>query len=514
LIERVYLKKHLSFEEVELNFEEVELNLSNGLMIFTGPSGSGKSVLLQGILAIFGLYDAKAEVSEATISVDYGFDLNEYGIDIEDEVIFREVKKDKTRYFINSQAVSKKNIKEISKKFIDYLSLKTTEDFESHSLLSLVDLMVDDNNFNSLKEKYIKSFIKYQNLKKELNLLNSKEKESNELKEFLKYEISKIEDIDPKDGEFNELMKIKRELSKIEKIKSISNDVFSIFNYENEVVELLEMLEIESDFFSDSMNELRSALDTIESRSEFLESVNIEEVLNRIEDLNSIIKRFGNVKEALNYKEEKKAELNRLENLSFEKEEIEKNIKKLEEELILKSEKLTKFREKGVIEFQKRLNEFLVKLYMPNSNIYLKDVDLNSYGKDKVVLEIEDTNIDSLSTGEFNRLRLALLASKIEYTDRPKSLFLDEIDANLSGEESMSVANVLKLLSKKYQIFAISHQPQLTSQADKHFLVSKKENISSVKELDKNERIEEIARIISGKEFKKEAIEYAKKLIN
>ena len=513
MIERVYLKNHLSFEEVELNFEEVELNLSNGLMIFTGPSGSGKSVLLQGILAIFGLYEAKASLSEATISVDYGLNFEDYGIEIEDEMIFREVKKDKTRFFINAQAVSKKNIKEISKKFIDYLSLKTTEDFESNSLLNLVDLMVNDVKFYSLKDEYMKKFTQYYNLQKELKEIKNKEKKSNELKEFLKYEIAKIEEINPKDGEFNELMKIKRELSKIEKIKSLSNDVGSIFSYENDVVELLGMLEIDSDFFSDSMNELRSALESIDSRSEFLESVNIEEVLNRIEDLNSLIKRFGTIKEALEYQEEKKSELSRLENLSFEKEEIEKNILKLEQELILKSEKLSKFRTKGVKEFQSRINEFLEKLYMPKANICLKEVSLNNYGKDEVVLEIEETNIESLSTGEFNRLRLALLASKIEYTDKPKSLFLDEIDANLSGEESMSVANVLKLLSKKYQIFAISHQPQLTSQADKHFLITKKDNISRVKELDKNERIEEIARIISGKEFKKEAIEYAKKLI-
>ena len=106
-----------------------------------------------------------------------------------------------------------------------------------------------------------------------------------------------------------------------------------------------------------------------------------------------------------------------------------------------------------------------------------------------------------------------MLASKLEYEDEEKSLFLDEIDANLSGEESMSVANVLKLLSSKYQIFAISHQPQLASKADKHFLVTKKEGKSFVKELNKQERIEEIARIIGGAEKSIKAKEYAKELL-
>ena len=106
-----------------------------------------------------------------------------------------------------------------------------------------------------------------------------------------------------------------------------------------------------------------------------------------------------------------------------------------------------------------------------------------------------------------------MLASKLEYTDEEKTLFLDEIDANLSGEESMSVAEVLKYLSSKYQIFAISHQPQLASLADKHFLVTKKDNKSFVKELNENERVEEIARIIGGKEKSLKAIEYAKELL-
>jgi len=92
-------------------------------------------------------------------------------------------------------------------------------------------------------------------------------------------------------------------------------------------------------------------------------------------------------------------------------------------------------------------------------------------------------------------------------------LILDEIDANLSGKESMSVAKVLKILSQKYQIFAISHQPQLSSQADSHFLVTKEEGVSMVKLLNKDERIVELARMVSGEEVSGEATQFAKKLL-
>jgi len=90
---------------------------------------------------------------------------------------------------------------------------------------------------------------------------------------------------------------------------------------------------------------------------------------------------------------------------------------------------------------------------------------------------------------------------------------LDEIDANLSGEESMSVAKVLKQLSKYFQIFVISHQPQLTSMGDQHFFVHKQNDESFVRVLDFNERTEEIARIISGKGISEEAKKFAKELL-
>ena len=91
-------------------------------------------------------------------------------------------------------------------------------------------------------------------------------------------------------------------------------------------------------------------------------------------------------------------------------------------------------------------------------------------------------------------------------------MILDEIDSNLSGKEAMSIANVLVKISKFYQIFAISHQPQLSSKAAAHFLVSKEGGVSSVKKLSEEEKITELARMISGKTITAEALEFAKKL--
>lgn len=511
MIERVYIKDYVTFEEVELEFNEVELEFSKGLIVFTGPSGAGKSVLMRGILSIFGFFDVNAALSEAV--VDANIDLEKYGIENDEVLIFRQIKKNKNRYFINNQAVSKKIIKEIASNFLDYLSLREIKEFENENILNVLDKIVEEKEYYVKLGEYKKLFLEYKKLQNKLNEILKEEKEAKERKEFLNYELEKIENISPKIGEFEELMKIKKDLSKVEKIKEKVNEAERIFDFEYSVYELLEMIDEDSEFFSNAMNELRILIDKANEKASFLENINIEEVLDRLSELQELIRRFGSIEESLKYYEEKKEELNRLENLSFEKEELIKKIDSLKEELNTLAEYISQKRQIAAKKFEEKINYFLKKLYMPSAEIVFKESKLNDFGKDKVEIIINDIDINTISTGEFNRLRVALLASKLEYETHEKSLFLDEIDANLSGEESMSVAEVLKYLSSKYQIFAISHQPQLASMANKHFLITKKDNKSYVKELNENERIEEIARIIGGKEKSEKAMEYAKELL-
>ena len=500
MIERVYLKEYVTFDKVELEF-------SKGLIVFTGPSGSGKSILIKGILSIFGFSDLNAKLGEAII--DNQIDLQNYGLENDDILIFKQVKKNKNRFFINNQAVSKKIVKEISNKFIRYLSVREIKEFQSKNILKILDKMS-----NNLKVKeYEKKYKIYHSLQNELLKIDKLEKEAKEKREFLKFELEKIEKISPKEGEFEELIEIKKDLSKIEKIKDKLFEVERIFNFENSVIEFLDMINYDNSFFSDAMNELRFAIQEAKEKAEFLENVDIEEVLNRLSTLQELIRRYGSIKEAINYYEEKQKELKELENISFKKEELEDKTKKLKQELLVLAKEISIKRKSYLKNLEKKLNFYLKKLYMPNAKIEFKKVDLNSLGIDEVEIIINEIDINTISTGEFNRLRIAMLASILEYEDKEISLFLDEIDSNLSGEESMSIAEVLKYLSTKYQVFAISHQPQLASIANKHFLVSKENNKSVVKSLNNKERVEEIARIIGGKEKSKKAIEYAKELL-
>jgi len=162
----------------------------------------------------------------------------------------------------------------------------------------------------------------------------------------------------------------------------------------------------------------------------------------------------------------------------------------------------------------KKINNYLKELYMPEVRLEIKSKELDEFGCDEIMVNLGSVELKKISSGEYNRLRLAFLVTRQEYLQSDGGiLILDEIDSNLSGKESMSVANVLLALSKKYQIFAISHQPQLSSKARMHFLVEKEGDRSKVKLLNKNERVEELARMVSGEEIHEKAIEFAKSLM-
>ena len=129
-------------------------------------------------------------------------------------------------------------------------------------------------------------------------------------------------------------------------------------------------------------------------------------------------------------------------------------------------------------------------------------------------MSLNETALKNLSSGELNRLRLAFIASESKITGGGEGvIILDEIDANLSGKEAMSIANVLLNLAEFYQIFSISHQPQLSSKANAHFLVEKRGEISNVRELKSEERVSELARMISGERITEEAINCARNLL-
>ena len=507
MIERFYLKEYLSFKETELN-------LATGLVVFTGPSGSGKSILMESILSSLGGATCDASLCESSVTWDINEDAT--GIENDDINVFKHIKKEKSRYFVNNQSLSRKAIGIIASDYVRHLSLKDFSDFENENLLSILDERITSKSKKivTLKKKYEKSFIEYLEVKKELQKVEDEEKKIVELKEFAAFEIKKIEDINPTMGEDEELLIIKKELSRKEKVLESLESAIEIFNYEHLVSSALDSLGIESSFFDDTMNEVRAEFDLATEKFSALDEVDVEEVLNRIEAISGLKRRYGSVEEALAYKEQKKLELAKYENIEIAKNDLQNRYSILSELIESLGTQLSELREKELKGFEKALNDYLKDLYLRNATVSLNKSDYTQYGCDTLNIKLNATELTKISTGEFNRLRLAVLALKSEFMSQNGGvLMLDEIDANLSGEESMSVAKVLRKLSQFFQIFVISHQPQLTSMGNQHFLVYKDGTISKTKELNFNERVSEIARIISGENISDEAKKFAQELL-
>ncbi|MCG3683790.1 AAA family ATPase [Aliarcobacter butzleri] len=509
MITRVYLKNCLSFDEVDLEFK-------SGLNIFTGPSGAGKSILMQEILSLFALTEVKADIGEVNLNNSKICD-EVYDISFEEDIVIKSIKKDKTRYFLNNQTISKKNLYDFSTKLIKHLNLRDTSEFDSAKLVGFLDRLCSEKNSNfiQIKNSFDNLYKDFIQTKKELDKIIEDETKLEDLKEFVKFEIDKIEQINPKVDEYEELNEIKKRLAKKEKIEVAINKASGILEFNQSVNNVLELMEVDSSFFDETMNELNNIFEKFNDSLIELDDINIENVLDRIEKLSSLQKRFGSIKECLEYKEQKIKELESYENISFQKENLEKKYENLHKEIKELSQKISTFRKENSKILEEKINQYLQFLYLSNAKIIFEEKNLDSTGIDEIKFQLNQVALETISSGEYNRLRLALLTSMSELDIGENGiLFLDEIDANLSGKESEAIAKVLVKLSSSYQIFAISHQTQLTSSANQHFLVDKQNGKSSVKLLNKEEKINEIARMISGEKVTSEALEFAKNLLN
>ena len=504
MISRILMKENLGFKEANLK-------LSEGLTVFSGLSGAGKSVLFKGILAAFGFGESEAKFVE--LELDDKLDLESFGIESESENVFKMLKEKSTKYFINNQSIAKKSLQSLSKSFIKYLSVKDNNEFSNEKFLTLLDALEGAKNpkFNETKEKFEQIFKEYNENSLKFNRVLEEERRIEELKELAQTHIEKISKINPKSGEYEELLKLKKRLSKRDKIEEAWNKVGGIFEYEKAVLDALNLSEVDANFFSECFNELR-----IIAENQKMEELDfdIEALLDRISDLSYLIKRYESIEGALETLELKKKELEHYENLSFEKKELELLNRDLKEKLEKKAHILSEARVRNLGVLEDFLNDYLAKLYMKNLKLdCVQNDEINLFGKDEIKLSVSETKLKNLSSGELNRLRLAFIATECKILNSGRGIiFLDEIDANLSGKEAMSIAKVLDELSRFYQIFAISHLPQLSSKAHNHFLVEKNGKQSYVKKLEKEERIKELARMVSGEQISDEALQFARTL--
>ena len=204
MIERLYLRELVTFDEVELEF-------SKGLVVFSGPSGAGKSVLMSAILSSFGhTTQGAAKLCEVTIQKPKTLQSDAYAL--EDELTIKTLKKEKLRYLIDGQNISKKALAEMFFPYVQYLSVRDKSGFESETLILMLDtsLLNKDKSFKKLRKEYKKRYVTYKAKAQELRKIKEDEAKLSELIEFATYEVDKIEKINPQVGEDEELIQVKK----------------------------------------------------------------------------------------------------------------------------------------------------------------------------------------------------------------------------------------------------------------------------------------------------------------
>jgi len=507
MVHRIYLRDLISFQKAELE-------LDKGLVVFSGPSGAGKSVLMNAVLSSFGYGIAEAKLCE--ISIDKPLRLKSEAYEFEDEIIVKSIKRDKIRYYLDGQNISKKSLNSLFKPFVQFLSIRDKNGFKSAELINLIDnsLSSKDKNFKKLIKEYKSRYSNYKLKLKELNKIKSDELRLAELIEFTTFEIEKIESIEPKLGEDKELLKIKYQLSKIDKINDALTQANAIFEFEEIVDEVYRLLDKDNNYFIEMMNQLRADFEDIEILTEELNGVNIEEVLDRLEKISYLKNRYGGIKEAINYAEIKRKELIGYKNIKQDKSFLEAFLSMEFNELMIIAGRITQSRKRESLVLEKELKKYLLELKLPAVRFTFDSISLDELGCDKVDLNLNGSTASTLSGGEFNRVRLALMVVSLSNIKDGGVLILDEIDANVSGDESIAISNMIFKLSSVYQIFAISHQAHLASKANQHILVAKKDGkTSQALLLDKQGRVDEIARIIGGERPNEEAVNFAIRLL-
>jgi len=506
MINRLYLRELILFDEVELE-------LKRGLVVLSGASGAGKSLLMNSILSSFGYSITEATLCE--ISIDRPLKLESEAYELGDEITIKTIKKGRVRYYIDGQNISKKAINRLLSPFVQYLSIRDKTIFRSVELIEMIDnsLLSKDKNFKKLQKEYKKRYLNYKTKVDELKKIKQNESRLTELIEFANFEIEKIGTINPKIGEDEELLKVKQQLSRIDKVNEALERANAIFYIEDSVSEVYRLLDKDDSAFVEMINQVRADFEDIAFLSEELAKVDIEAVLDRLEQISFLKNRYGSIKEALEYAEKRKKELLSYQNIEQDKSMLESFLAMEFSELTILAGRISQKRKKEALILEKELAKCLADLKLSPLQFLFERIELNEFGFDNLDVNLDGSKATTLSGGEFNRVRLALMVVSISGIKDGGVLILDEIDANVSGDESIAIANMIAKLSSVYQVFAISHQAHLASKADQHILVSKKNGKSSAIILDKEGRIDELARIISGENPNVEALQFSKKLL-
>jgi len=537
--------------------EETEVCLNQGLTVITGETGAGKSILLGALGLTLGnradvssLHDkAKKCIIEAQFNIKaYNlksfFDSNE--LDFEEVTsIRREITPEgKSRAFINDTPTTLNVLKELGDQLIDIHSQHETLLLkETNFQFELVDAFAQTTQ---LFADYKKQFSQLTKLKKQLEDLTTQELQAKKELDYFQFQFTELEEAAIKVGVQQQLEEESETLENAEFIKSnLSKSSLAINGGDENIVSALalvkQQLQSVSKFgkqfnelfervnsVSIELKELANDIDACEEDVVY-DNVRLEEVNAQLDKLNRLLKKHGvnTEEELLAIKDEIETKLQQFSSLELSIEKTNKEIIALEKQCKTLAKDLSDKRQKSTAGIEQNIKTMLTSLSMVNAQfkIDLKPLDnLTSNGLDAISFlftankgaEFKELH-KTASGGELSRLMLCLKALLAERTALPTIIF-DEIDTGVSGDVADKIGNILFAMGKTMQVITITHLPQMASKGSNHLFVYKSDNkdktTSSIKQLNKDERIAEIAKMLSTGTPTETALKNAKELLN
>ena len=548
MINTLLIKNFALIKSLEVDFEK-------GFTVVSGETGSGKSIMLDAISLLMGkrsdrgsLYDKEKKCIleiEIELSDDKEIYFQKNNLDFDNKTIIRrEISySGKSRSFINDTPVSLSVLNDVVSSTVEIYSQNQSISLKSEE--KQLELLDNIANSEGLIQNYKVVYNKYNKLKNEIENIKKGNKLSDAELEFLNFQIEELFQSKLKEGEKEELesqfivlensSNIIEKLSESFQLLSEENGVNTkVSQIENELQKLSDLSERLNDLV-DRVSSVRIELSDIESEMNILsESVdnNPESLMivsNRLDHLNSLLvkHRKSTVYELILLLEEMNLKVES--SSDFEKiiDKKNKELKLCEKELQIHSDVLTKNRKSVASSFKSNVEFHLQKLGIKSPVFNVEITELSSFtslGKDKIQFLFsankgnEPLEIHKVASGgELSRLMLCFSYLLSEFNNL-SSLIFDEIDTGVSGEIADLMSEMMKSMSEKRQVLSVTHLPQIASKADFHFRVFKSESndrtTSEIVKLNMEGRIEEIAKMLSGKKITKTSISNAKELLS
>lgn len=523
--------------------EEVDVDFEKGLIVLTGETGAGKSLILGSVNIALGNKASKDMIRKGTdyslveltfsVSENCAKQLKKYDIYMEEDNIItvtRKISEGRSISKINGETVNIKTLKNVMSLLIDihgqhdHQSLLYTKNH-----LDILDKFAKDSILE-LKEKIKEEYSKYTKLIKKLEEFNIDEGQKAREIEFAEYEVNEIESANLKPEEDVQVEEEFKKLSNSKEIVSALSEIYNALSYEtagglgdiiNKAVmdinsikgmdEKISQFQTELYDIDNLCRELTSQIYDYNSGMDFNPEY-VRKVEERLDVINHLKLKYGNsIEEILRYKEEKEEYLEKLNNMTDEMESVKNQISELEGTLNNLCTKLSEQRKKAAKELEVLVKQALVDLNFIAVEFEIQITRKESIGEngfDNVEFMISTNPGESVkplvkvaSGGELSRIMLAI-KSILATEDGIDTLIFDEIDTGISGQTAMKVAEKMAKISRNHQVICISHLSQIAAMADSHYLIKKtadeNSTTTSIKKLTRQQSIEELVRINGG----------------